>query len=405
MTASLLYQSQGIAGFQHVSYKYEGKNVIHRIQRKRFQCEKCGSFDVSVQLVRNRRIRGIPIGRKKLYIEIDVHNVYCRDCKVREMEKFSFLSHPKSRIAKSLERSVIELREHMSISAIAGYFGLDWRSVKDAEKRHLKKKYRHVRFKDVRIMGVDEICVTKKKGVEKYITIVRDLESGAVLFVGKGKGAETLRKFGYRLKRSGCTIICVAMDMAKSYISWVKDMLPGVMIVFDHFHVIKLMNEKLDVIRRRVVKDLDEEQKKLLKNQRFLFLRNVENLSPDAKLLLDNLRKVFKELGDASMMKEALRSIYSMADTAFEAEAAFRNWCAIAVKTGIKELKDMAGTIERHIEGIVAFWKTNGLSNASMEGFNNKIRWLMRQAYGYRDEEYFHLKIFDLPKIKIEAKL
>ena len=94
-----------------------------------------------------------------------------------------------------------------------------------------------------------------------------------------------------------------------------------------------------------------------------------------------------------------------MAGNAFKAEAAFRNWCAIAVKTGIKELKDMAGTIERHLEGIVAYWQTNGLSNASMEGFNNKIRWLMRQAYGYRDEEYFHLKIFDLPKIKIEAEL
>ena len=405
MSASLLYHSQGIAGFQHVSYKYEGKNVIHRIKRKRFHCEKCGSPNVSVQFVRRRRIRAIPVGRKKLYIEIDVHSVYCRNCKVREMEKFGFLPHPKSRITKSLERTVIELREHMSISAISEYFGLDWRSVKDSEKRHLKKKYRHVRLKDARIMGIDEICVSKKKGVEKYVTIVRDLESGAVLFVGKGKGTETLKEFGYRLKRSGCTIVSVAMDMAKSYTSWVQNTLPGAMIVFDHFHVIKLMNEKLDAIRRRVVKDFDEEQKKLLKNQRFLFLRNVENLSPDAKLLLDNLRKVFKELGDASMMKEALRSIYAMADNAFEAEAAFRNWCAIAVKTGIKELKDMAGTIERHLEGIVAFWQTDGLSNASMEGFNNKIRWLMRQAYGYRDEEYFHLKIFDLPKIKIEASL
>jgi len=181
--------------------------------------------------------------------------------------------------------------------------------------------------------------------------------------------------------------------------------LPEAEIVFDHFHVVKMMNDKLDGIRRRVARNIDDEQRKLLKNQRFLFLRNVEDLDPDAKLLLDNLRKVFKELGDASMMKEALRSIYSMAETDFQAEGAFKNWCSIARETGTEELISMADTVEKHLKGITAFWRTGGLSNAAMEGFNNKIRWLMRQAYGYRDGEYFHLKIFDLPQMKNEARL
>jgi transposase len=85
--------------------------------------------------------------------------------------------------------------------------------------------------------------------------------------------------------------------MSKAYISWVDENLPNAQKVFDHFHVIKIMNDKLDKIRRRTAKEFDEEQKDLLKNQRFLFLRNVEDLEPDAKQLLDNLRKVFKELG------------------------------------------------------------------------------------------------------------
>jgi len=71
----------------------------------------------------------------------------------------------------------------------------------------------------------------------------------------------------------------------------------------------------------------------------------------------------------------------------------------------MKELVDMAKTIERHIDGITAFWRKSFLSNASMEGFNNKIRWLIRQAYGYRDEEYFHLKIFDLPHTNTRRNL
>jgi len=405
MSTSLLYHSQGVAGFQHLRYAYEGENIIQRIARDRLRCDNCGSADVTATFLRTRRIQAAPDGRKKLYLEVDVHSVYCLNCKIRGTEKLCFLSHPKARITRSLERTVIELRAHMSISAIAKYYGLDWRIVKDSEKRYLAKKYKRIRLKDVRVIGIDELFVTRRKGVEKYITVVRDLESGAVLFVGKGKGADTLEQFGRRLKRSKCKIVSIAMDMSKAYISWVESALPGAEIVFDHFHVVKMMNDKLDAIRRRVARNIDEEQRKLLKNQRFLFLRNVEDLEPDARLLLDNLRKVFKELGDASMMKEALRSIYCMAKTDFHAEAAFKNWCSMARETGTEELVSMADTLEKHMKGITAFWRTGGLSNASMEGFNNKIRWLMRQAYGYRDDEYFHLKIFDLPQLKNEARL
>jgi len=65
----------------------------------------------------------------------------------------------------------------------------------------------------------------------------------------------------------------------------------------------------------------------------------------------------------------------------------------------------MAKTIENNLDGITAYWKMSGLTNASMEGFNNKIRWLIRQAYGFRDDEYFTLKIYNLPNTKVEANI
>ena len=251
---------------------------------------------------------------------------------------------------------------------------------------------------------MDEIYI-KSQGKEKYITIVRDLKSGAVLYVGDGKGTDSLKAFGKKLRHSKAKITAIAMDMSKAYITWVNKNLSDAMIVFDHFHVIKLMNDKVDKVRRRVSAGLDEQQGKLLKNQGFLFLRNVENLEPDAKLLLDNLRKVFKELGDTSMMKEALRSIYHMAKNDFQAETAFKNWCSIARQTEIKELIEMSKTIENNLSGIIACWKTDALSNAGMECFNNKIRRLIRQAYGFKDKEYFTLKIYNLPNTKIEPVL
>jgi transposase len=289
----------------------------------------------------------------------------------------------------------------MSISDISEHFQVNWRIVKECEKRHLKKKFKTIKLKKVSVIGIDEIYI-KSQGEDKYMTIVRDLKSGSVLYLGDGKGSDSLENFAKRLRHSRAKITTIAMDMSKAYISWVKKHLPNAVIVFDHFHVIKLMNEKIDKVRRRVTTTLDEQQKRLLKNQRFLFLRNVEDLEPGAKLLLDNLRKTFKELGDVSMMKEALRSIYRVTKNDVQAEAALKNWCSIARKTEIKELKDMAKTIENHLQGIIAYWSTNGLSNASMEGFNNKIRWLIRQAYGFKDKEYFTLKVYNLPNIKLE---
>ncbi|MCI5799456.1 transposase, partial [bacterium] len=78
---------------------------------------------------------------------------------------------------------------------------------------------------------------------------------------------------------------------------------------------------------------------------------------------------------------------------------AFHRWIKFAEETRIPELRTMAKTLRDKIEGIISFWTFRHISNASMEGFNNKIRWLIKQAYGFRDSEYFKLKIYQLPEI------
>jgi len=406
MSTSLMYFTQGIRGFQHVSYDFTENGVVYeKIRRNGFRCQRCRSGNVSATPLRTRHIQSGKYGSWQLYFIVDVHRIYCSECGERAAEEIPFISHPKARITKELERTIIELRQEMSISAIAKYFDLNWRTVKNVDKRYLQKKYKEIKLENVKIIGLDEICVHHKRDAEKFITIVRDLSTGAVLYVGKGKGIDSLKVFTKRLRRAKCKIEAITMDMSKSYEAWAREVLPDAELIFDHFHLVKLMNDKLDKIRRRTAAKLNEEQKKKLKNQRFLFLRKVEDLSADSEVLLNELRNDFKELGDAHMMKEYMRSIYYEAQSDQQAKAAFKDWCTAARATEIKELVDMAKTIERHIDGITAFWRNNFLSNASMEGFNNKIRWLIRQAYGYRDEEYFHLKIFDLPHTNTRRNL
>lgn len=158
-------------------------------------------------------------------------------------------------------------------------------------------------------------------------------------------------------------------------------------------------------IRRRYAVELDASQRNQFKKLRMLFLWNMEDQDEASLLILRNMRKHFTELRDAYMLKEALRSIYATASNALEARAAFRRWATLAAATGSREFVAMAKTIREKLSGIITYWTFDRMSNASTEGFNNKIRWLIRQAYGFRDITYLKLKIFQLPSIQPQKKL
>ena len=140
-------------------------------------------------------------------------------------EPISFCPDPYVRYTKWAARYVLGLRKAMSISDVARFTGLHWETVKNIEKAWLEKRYRKIRLGEVEYLGIDEVHLGRVFG---FITVVRDLDSGAVLFVGKGKGGEP---FGKRLKRRAKPIKAVAIDMANSYRAWVAEVLPDADIV------------------------------------------------------------------------------------------------------------------------------------------------------------------------------
>jgi transposase len=119
--------------------------------------------------------------------------------------------------------------------------------IKEIQRRYLTKRYSRPILKDLKLIAIDEISIGKG---HNYLTVVLDLISGAVVFVGNGKGADALVPFWKRLKSSRARIQAVAIDMSPAYISAVSENLPKATIVFDHFHLIKLFNEKLSDLRR-----------------------------------------------------------------------------------------------------------------------------------------------------------
>ena len=173
-----LYYTQKVRGFQQTRVKYSKESVEIHLKRIKHQCPYCGSTAVTVEPIRIRRIRGEPLGScRKVVLELTIHRLYCHSCHHREIEHIPFLSHPKARLTKALERTILELRPHMSIQALSNFYDLRWHTIKELEKKQLKKKYSRIPTAHVKALGTDEIHVGKVMQNQQYLTIVRDLQS------------------------------------------------------------------------------------------------------------------------------------------------------------------------------------------------------------------------------------
>jgi len=268
MSTSLIYHTQGLREYKYISTKYHASEVHINIEQKRkfLKCVNCGSKNVSAVRIKDRKIKGLPVGAKKTVFVVKIRRLKCHDCGADKQEAVPCTPSEKVRYTKSILRTVLELRPKMSIKDVADFLGLHWDTVKDIEKKYLRKKFSKIRLKDVKVIGIDELHTGNE-----FITIVRDLKSGSVLHVGDGKGGDALDGFIRRLRSSKCKIKAVAIDLGPAYSAWAKEYLPKARIVYDHFHLIKLMNEKLDALRRKTMNDADEEMKKHLKKKDFCF--------------------------------------------------------------------------------------------------------------------------------------
>jgi transposase len=159
------------------------------------------------------------------------------------------LAEERRTYTRAFARYVLELSKYMTIKDVAEHLAVSWDIVKDIQKRYLTQHYAKPALKDVRQIAIDEICVGRGY---QFLTIVLDLDSGAILFVGKGKKTESLRPFWRRVRAARAKIRAVAIDMSPAYQKAVSQHLPKATVVFDRFHVVKLLNKKLTQLRREL---------------------------------------------------------------------------------------------------------------------------------------------------------
>ena len=401
MSTSLLYHAFGVRGYEYTRTDYQDGQVIFTIHQepKTCRCSACGSPQVQSRGRVERRFRALPIGSRATFVVLPIPRVECQACGAVRQVKIPF-ADPRRSYTSSFERYALELSRRMTIRDVARHLGVGWDVIKDIQKRDLSRRYAKPKLKHLRHLAIDEIAIAKG---HRYLTVVMDLDSGAVVFVGDGKGADALKPFWKRLRGSKAKIEAVAMDMSAAYRAAVSTHLPKAQIVFDHFHVIKLFNEKLSQLRRDLHREAtDVMHKEVLKGTRWLLLKNPENLDEkrDEKSRLEEALALNQSLAAAYYLKEDLRQFWEQPGKRF-ATAFFDGWIKRAEASGIKILKQMAKTLAAHRSGLLAYYDVP-ITSGPMEGTNNKIKTMKRQAYGFRDKEFFKLKILAIHETKYE---
>jgi transposase len=401
MSTSLLYHGFGVRGYQYVKTEYEGGKVLFTVRQETddLQCVACGSRRVIRRGSYRRRFRSLPIGSRPVQTVLEVPRVGCQDCGVVRQVAVGFADERRS-YTRGFERYVLELSRHMTIQDVARHLQVSWDVVKDIQKRSLQRRFQSIPLRHLRQIAIDEISIGRG---HRYLTVVLDLLSGAVVFVGDGKGAEALKPFWKRLQRVRAKIEAVAMDMSPAYISAVLTNLPEAVLVFDHFHIIKLFNEKLSDLRRDLYREATEKlHKDVLKGTRWLLLKNPENLDTtrnESKRLHEALM-LNQPLAAAYYMKEDLRRVWEQTEKK-TARHILDDWIRRAESSGIRMLKKFANTLAAYRNQILNFYDYR-ISTGPLEGTNTKIRVLQRQAYGFRDAEFFKLKIYALHETRFE---
>ncbi|MFQ5788790.1 MAG: ISL3 family transposase [Thermodesulfobacteriota bacterium] len=354
------------------------------------RCPKCGHKFSRVSEITESRVRDLPVFGKTCYLLIRKGRLHC-PCSFRGYEEIDFVDK-NQRQTKRFDEFLFALCDRMTLMDASELMRVNWKRAHDIDKKTLNKLKVETPLPQLSVIGVDEISFEK---YHKYFTIVYDLSTKkGVLFVSKGRNKESLDEFFKELsKTQKQNLKAVCMDMWDPYIKSVKESIPHVAIVFDRFHLKKHLNSCIDDLRRSIAREqgLSKEERKILKNKRWVLLKTQQNHTLKDKQSLEELKKINSPLYEGYLIKEQFEQFY-VSENEKQGKQFIQDWF-IQIPESIKAFfEPFFRLLQRYLFGITAFFQFR-YTNSIAEGINNKIKVLKRMAYGYHDQEYFKLKI------------
>lgn len=349
---------------------------LHFPRGSTFTCPDCGQTGLKAYDTMEKSWRHLNFFQHEAYLTAKVPRVRCDKCGVK------LVSVPWARSGSGFtllfEAMVMTLVKSMPVKTVAAYVGEHdtrlWRIL----NHYVEKGRKKADFSVVRKFGVDE---TASKRGHNYVSLFVDLETRKILFATAGKGASTVERFKQDFKdHAGCPDLVeeACCDMSPSFISGINQHFPKAQLTFDKFHIMKIINEAVDEVRRAEQKDRPE-----LGKSRFLWLKNPKKLKKDQNERLKELtmKKLNLKTSRAYHLKLNFQELFTQ--PADLAEPFLKKWYFWATHSRLEPMKKAARTIKRHWDGILR-WFQSGVSNGILEGLNSLIQSAKSKARGYR---------------------
>lgn len=345
------------------------------------RCGECGATCRSVHDGRERRWRHHDLAGMTLHLRYRIRRARCHGCGTVKTERVPWASHG-SNFTYAFEERAAFLVQQCSRTATAKLLRTTWRTLGTLIRRVVGRVHEVEgdRLDGLRLIGVDELSYRRH---HEYVTVVVDHERGHVVWASKGKSAATLKRFFEELGPERCTKLeAVTIDLSGAYIKAVTEATPAAKLIFDRFHVQRLVHDALDETRRdEVRKAHSPEARAALKGTRWALQKSAWNLNDVEVQTLAQLERTNRPLFRAHLLKESLSAILDGRQVNV-ARRRIEQWIAEAGRSRLPHFKRVARTIEKHIDGILEYIRVR-LTNGPIEGLNGKARVITRRAYGF----------------------
>ena len=355
------------------------------------RCSGCQRAGLPVHEYCRRRIRDLPMLGRTVLLHVTLRRVACPDCGAR-MEAVPWLDRH-ARLTRRLADTVSTCCARLPTAHVAELFDLHWSTVRTLDQRRLEATVAALPPAEPRRLVMDEFALYKG---HRYASVVLDADTRRVLWIGEGRSRAAVRPFFQALGPAGCARIeAVAMDMNTAFDLEVRRHCPQARVVYDLFHVVaKYGREVIGRVRVDAANQLrhDKPARRVVKQAHWLLLRNPANVRTlGERVRLEEVLAANQSLMTVYVMKEQLKGLWT-APTAWAWRGAWKQWMAHASESQIPALVQFARCLSAYWRGIVSRVRWP-MHTGQLEGINNKIKVIKRMAYGYRDSDYFFLKI------------
>jgi len=387
-------------GFVYGEVSWEGAGdrrclvaAVRARRNSRPVCSGCGIRGSTYDRLAPRRFDFVPLWGFAFVLVYAMRRVNCGCCGVK-VEQVPWAAG-KSPVTRSLALYLADWAKVLSWQEVARRFGVNWRQVFESVRHVVSWGLERRDLGAVTALGIDEIQFGKG---HQYLTVVYQLcgDVRRLLYVGRRRDAAALSAFFDEQGPAWCgRIEHVCTDMWRAYLKVVEERLLKAVHILDRFHIMKLLNEAVDKVRREEAANLRKDGVDLLKGMKYAFLKRPENLTDGQERALGAvLGKRWLATVRAYLWKEKFQLFWEYTRPS-AARAYLRRWCKSVMRSRLPPLKKFVGTMRSHEDLILNWFEAKKLySSGAVEGMNRRINLITRKSYGYRNYEVLKIALF-----------